>query len=152
MAPKYTRPRGTQDVLPPDAWKWQYIEDVMKSAAHRCGYREIRLPTFESTDLFARGVGEGTDIVSKEMYTFTDKGGRSVTLRPEGTRQTAPCRTQGIASSFKVPLASGGDTAGVPVKGLPNLSGTRRSAASSGELPPSHRSTKLAPTPVTPRW
>ncbi len=107
MAPKYTRPRGTQDVLPPDAWKWQYAEDVMKSTVTRYGYREIRLPTFESTDLFARGVGEGTDIVGKEMYTFTDKGGRSVTLRPEGTAGVVRAVLEnGLLATCPLPLKS----------------------------------------------
>lgn len=80
-----TAPRGTCDVLPQDAYKWQYLESVMREAGRRYGYEEARFPTFEHTELFQRGVGGATDVVQKEMYTFNDKGGRSVTLRPEGT-------------------------------------------------------------------
>ncbi len=78
-------PRGTADVLPGDSLKWQYIERMAISVAENYGYREMRTPVFEHTELFFRSVGETTDVVQKEMYTFTDKGGRSVTLRPEGT-------------------------------------------------------------------
>ncbi|MBR5721381.1 MAG: histidine--tRNA ligase [Clostridia bacterium] len=78
-------PRGTNDVLPQDSFKWRYIESVADKTAETAGYREIRFPTFEETELFTRGVGDTTDIVQKEMYTFEDKGGRSMTLRPEGT-------------------------------------------------------------------
>lgn len=78
-------PRGTQDVLPADSYKWQYIERTALDIASKFGFREIRTPVFEHTELFARGVGETTDVVQKEMYTFNDKGGRSVTMRPEGT-------------------------------------------------------------------
>ena len=78
-------PKGTQDMLPSDAHRWQKIEAAMRSVCALAGYREIRTPMFEHTELFARGVGDGTDVVQKEMYTFEDKGGRSITLRPEGT-------------------------------------------------------------------
>ncbi|MBP3300504.1 MAG: histidine--tRNA ligase [Clostridia bacterium] len=85
MALEIKAPRGTNDVLPADSYKWQMIEDAARRVAQRFGYREIRFPTFESTELFERGVGDTTDVVQKEMYTFKDKGDRSVTLRPEGT-------------------------------------------------------------------
>ena len=85
MAVKFTKPKGTLDVLPAESWKWQYMEEKIRSITSIYGYREIRVPTFEATGVFSRGVGEDTDIVSKEMYTFDDKGGRSMTLRPEGT-------------------------------------------------------------------
>jgi len=85
MASKITAPRGTQDVIPPESARWQALEARIRALATRYGYGEIRTPTFESTDLFVRGVGETTDIVEKEMYTFEDKGGRSITLRPEWT-------------------------------------------------------------------
>lgn len=78
-------PKGTQDVLPRDSYKWQYVEGLVREACRLAGYREIRTPMFEHTELFLRGVGDTTDIVQKEMYTFNDKGGRSITLRPEGT-------------------------------------------------------------------
>ncbi len=78
-------PRGTKDILPEDSSNWQYLESICRSLFDRYNYQEIRTPIFESTDLFDRGIGEGTDIVEKEMYTFTDKGDRSMTLRPEGT-------------------------------------------------------------------
>ncbi|MGI6453504.1 MAG: histidine--tRNA ligase [Syntrophomonadaceae bacterium] len=78
-------PRGTYDILPADSFKWQFIEKIMRDIAERFGYQEIRTPLFEHTELFERGVGESTDIVTKEMYTFYDRSNRSLTLRPEGT-------------------------------------------------------------------
>lgn len=91
---KYTIPKGVFDILPEeklpeDQWRtsdrWQYVEEIMRKTAHDYGYKEVRTPIFEHTDLFIRGVGESSDIVTKEMYTFTDRGDRSLTLRPEGT-------------------------------------------------------------------
>ncbi|PCI95316.1 histidine--tRNA ligase [Candidatus Aerophobetes bacterium] len=91
---KYTQPKGTFDIVPKplkeeDAWKasskWQYVEEVITKAASDYGFSEIRTPIFEKTDLFVRSVGGSSDIVSKEMYTFEDKAGRSMSLRPEGT-------------------------------------------------------------------
>ena len=86
-------PRGTSDVLGRDSYKWQYVENAGRDTAEVFGFKEVRFPTFEETELFDRGVGDTTDIVQKEMYTFNDKGGRSITLRPEGTasvvRQTS---------------------------------------------------------------
>lgn len=79
------RPKGTKDLLPEDTCKWQNVEDIAKLTLEGYGYKEIRVPVFEHTELFQRGVGETTDVVQKEMYTFDDKGGRSITLRPEGT-------------------------------------------------------------------
>ena len=78
-------PRGTQDVLPSQSYRWQYIEKVVREVSSRFGFKEIRFPTFEHTELFTRSVGDTTDVVQKEMYTFLDKGERSITLRPEGT-------------------------------------------------------------------
>ena len=78
-------PRGTNDVFPPESAAWNRLESDCRDIAQRFGYGEIRTPMFEATELFVRGVGETTDIVEKEMYTFTDKGGRSMTLRPEWT-------------------------------------------------------------------
>ena len=77
--------KGTKDILPSEVYKWQYIEKKISELCDNFGYKEIRLPVFERTELFQRGVGDTTDIVQKEMYTFEDKGGRSLTLRPEGT-------------------------------------------------------------------
>lgn len=85
-------PKGTKDVLPADSYKWQYVEEKARQVARLYGLREIRTPVFEYTELFSRGVGETTDVVTKEMYTFLDKGNRSVTLKPEGTA--------GVARSF----------------------------------------------------
>jgi histidyl-tRNA synthetase len=85
MASVTQRPRGTQDLLPAEQPYWAALEAAAKDVAGRFGYQRIETPIFESTDLFVRGVGEGTDIVSKEMFTFSDRGGRSLTLRPEGT-------------------------------------------------------------------
>ncbi|MBQ2676364.1 MAG: histidine--tRNA ligase [Clostridia bacterium] len=77
--------KGTGDVLPGNAYKWHYIEKTVSDVAALFGFREIRTPVFEKTELFERSVGDTTDVVQKEMYTFNDKGGRSITLRPEGT-------------------------------------------------------------------
>lgn len=84
-------PKGTEDLLPKDSYRWQYLEEKFKRIARLYGYKEIRVPTFEHTELFERGVGDTTDVVEKQMYTFLDKGGRSVTLRPEGTASV--CRS-----------------------------------------------------------
>ena len=81
-------PKGTKDMLPQDAYKWHYVEGVLREVSKSFGVREIRTPIFEHTELFLRGVGETTDIVQKEMYTFNDKGDRSITLKPEGTAPT----------------------------------------------------------------
>ena len=89
---KLTAPKGTKDVLPSDSYRWQYVESVLKQICKDFNFKEIRTPTFEATEVFARGVGDTTDVVTKEMYTFLDKGGRSITLRPEGTA--------GVARSF----------------------------------------------------
>ena len=107
-------PKGTKDMLPSEAYKWHYVEDIARRTAHSFGFKEIRTPTFEHTELFLRGVGETTDIVNKEMYTFNDKGDRSMTLRPEGTAGVArsyienglaqnglPLKTYYIASIFR---------------------------------------------------
>ena len=79
------KPRGTEDILPADSLLWQRIEQAAREVCSAYGYNEIRTPVFEDTSLFQRGVGDTTDVVQKEMYTFEDKGGRSITLRPEGT-------------------------------------------------------------------
>lgn len=84
-------PKGTKDMLPQEAYKWHYVENIARETAAEFGFKEIRTPMFEHTELFLRGVGETTDIVTKEMYTFDDKGGRSMTLRPEGTAGVARC-------------------------------------------------------------
>lgn len=81
----FRKPKGTKDILPKDIHKWHYVERVIREVAELFNFSEIRTPTFEYTDLFNRGVGSETDIVGKEMYTFTDKSGDSITLRPEGT-------------------------------------------------------------------
>lgn len=85
-------PKGTKDVLPSESFKWHYVEKKIKEVARLFGLKEIRTPTFEHTELFLRGVGETTDVVNKEMYTFNDKAGRSITLKCEGTA--------GVARSF----------------------------------------------------
>jgi len=82
---KINLPKGTRDVGDPEIFIWYHVENIVRQMAAHYHYFEIRTPLFEHTELFARGVGEATDIVQKEMYTFIDKGGRSVTLRPEGT-------------------------------------------------------------------
>ena len=82
---RYAAQKGTRDILPQEIYNWQKAERTFADVCHSFGYEEIRIPTFEQTDLFQRGVGDTTDVVTKEMYTFEDKGGRSITLRPEGT-------------------------------------------------------------------
>ncbi len=78
-------PRGTKDILPEQIENWLFVENKIRTICKNYGYEEIRTPTFEHTELFQRGIGEGTDVVDKEMYTFTDRGNRSITLRPENT-------------------------------------------------------------------
>ncbi len=93
-------PKGTKDVLPSQSYKWQFVEDVARETAKTFNYKEVRTPVFEYTELFQRGVGETTDVVNKEMYTFEDKGGRSITLKPEGTAGVARLFIEnGLASS-----------------------------------------------------
>ena len=79
------KPKGTKDILPDEIDKWQFVEATASNIFENYGFKEMRVPTFEYTELFERGVGDTTDVVQKEMYTFEDKGGRSITLRPEGT-------------------------------------------------------------------
>lgn len=98
-------PKGTKDVLPKQSYLWQYVENTARETAEAFGFREIRTPVFEHTELFLRGVGDTSDIVNKEMYTFLDKGNRSVTLKPEGTA--------GVARSF---IENGLINDGLPAK------------------------------------
>ena len=81
--------KGTEDILPAESHKWKFIEQLLDEEARKDGFREIRTPVFEHTVLFNRSVGETTDVVQKEMYTFDTKGGESITLRPEGTAGAA---------------------------------------------------------------
>ncbi len=99
MAFSVQAPKGTHDVLPDEVAKWQYVEGVLRKCAEDFGFYELRFPTIEHTELFLRGVGDTTDVVQKEMYTFEDKGGRSITLRPEGTASVVRCFVEhGLAS------------------------------------------------------
>lgn len=98
-------PKGTVDIVPGKVEKWQVMEDVFRSEAELNGFGEVRTPVFEHTELFLRGVGDTTDVVEKQMYTFEDKGGRSITLRPEGT-----------AGAVRAMLENGLYNAGYPVK------------------------------------
>ena len=95
--------KGTKDVLPSEVHKIQYIEATCLSAAENFGYKEMRTPVFEHTELFQRGVGDTTDVVQKEMYTFDDKGGRSITLRPEGTAGAARSFLENGLSNLALP-------------------------------------------------
>ena len=83
-------PRGTKDILPDTVEQWRHVEKVIRELCARDGYHEIRTPIFEHTELFLRGIGETTDVVEKEMYTFADRGERSLTLRPENTPSVVP--------------------------------------------------------------
>ena len=96
--------KGTRDILPDEISKWQYIEDIAYEVFRRFGYSEIRVPAIEATELFSRGVGGTTDVVQKEMYTFEDKGGRSVSLRPEGTAGVVRAYIENGLSSKPLPL------------------------------------------------
>ena len=98
-------PKGTADIVPGTVEKWQLVESVFRSEAELAGFAEVRTPVFEHTELFLRGVGDTTDVVEKQMYTFEDKGGRSITLRPEGT-----------AGAVRAMLENGLYNAGYPVK------------------------------------
>ncbi|MDI6831899.1 MAG: histidine--tRNA ligase [Actinomycetota bacterium] len=98
-------PRGTMDILPPESGRRRRVVEAATALFRAYGYREIEVPVFEHTEVFARGIGEGTDIVQKEMFTFTDKGGRSLTLRPEATA--------GVARAF---VQHRMDASGLPVK------------------------------------
>ncbi len=100
----YAAPKGTRDILPPETAEWQAVERLFSEVAGLFGYGEIRIPTFESTEVFQRGVGDATDIVQKEMYTFDDKGGRSITLRPEGTAGVVRSFVQRGMSSQPYPI------------------------------------------------
>ena len=97
-------PKGTKDVLPSQSYKWRHVEDTAREVAKLYNLKEIRTPVFEHTELFLRGVGETTDVVNKEMYTFLDKGGRSVTLKPEGTAGAARLFIENGLASSPMPL------------------------------------------------
>lgn len=105
MSQTFKAPKGIPDYLPPESAAFVAVRDGLLSAARRAGYGDVELPIFEDTALFARGVGESTDVVSKEMYTFADRGGRSVTLRPEGT-----------AGVMRAVIEHGLDRGALPVK------------------------------------
>ena len=85
MAKTIQAVRGMNDILPEESVTWQFLEDTLRRIIYSFGYQEIRLPLLEKTELFRRSIGEVTDIVEKEMYTFDDRNGDSLTLRPEGT-------------------------------------------------------------------
>lgn len=97
-------PKGTKDMLPEESYKWHFIEEAITDLAEGFNLKEIRTPVFESTELFARGVGETSDVVTKEMYTFEDKGGRSITLKPEGTAGAARMFIENGYASQPLPL------------------------------------------------
>lgn len=99
-----TSPKGTEDLLPQDSYKWHYLERKFARTAALYNYKEIRVPTFEHTELFERGVGDTTDVVEKQMYTFNDKGGRSVTLRPEGTASVVRSFLQNSLYALPMPM------------------------------------------------
>lgn len=100
---KYNALKGVEDILPPDIHLWQRAENIAKAVFRRYGFSEIRLPIIESTDIFVRSIGESTDIVGKEMYTFPDKAGRSITLRPEGTASAVRCYVEHGLNNMPTP-------------------------------------------------
>jgi len=128
MAQKITGPRGTQDVSPYESYKWILLEKKLREIVDQYGFKEIRTPTFEHTELFLRGVGDTTDIVNKEMYTFEDKGKRSITLRPEGT-----------ASTVRSVLEKGILNEGLPLKAYYILSCFRYEKPQAGRLREFHQ-------------
>ena len=97
-------PKGTKDTLPSESAKWRYIEDSLRRLSSLYNVREIRTPMFEHTELFVRGIGDGTDVVNKEMYTFEDKGGRSITFKPEGTASVARSFVENSLDAMSLPL------------------------------------------------
>ncbi len=97
-------PRGTRDILPEESARWRQLEAKFDDICERFGYGEIRIPTFEATDIFARGVGDASDIVRKEMYSFEDRAGRSLTLRPEGTAGVVRSYIQQGMASWPTPV------------------------------------------------
>ncbi len=101
---KIQAPKGTRDVLPKDSYRWQKIEADARHLGALAGYREVRTPVFEYTELFARGVGDTTDVVQKEMYTFTDRGDRSITLKPEGTAGVVRAMLEAHMDSDPMPI------------------------------------------------
>ena len=105
MTDRFSAPKGVLEYVPPTSAAFEHVRNTLVTAADRAGYALVELPVFEDTGLFARGVGESTDVVTKEMYTFTDRGDRSVTLRPEGT-----------AGAVRAVVEHGLDKAGLPVK------------------------------------
>ena len=122
------KPKGTKDVLPGEVYLWHHVENVARKTAEAYAFKEIRTPVFEHTELFLRGVGDTTDIVNKEMYTFLDKGNRSITLRPEGTA--------GVARSFIENGLSGGV---LPFKAYYLISAFRYERPQAGRLREFHQ-------------
>lgn len=98
------KPKGTKDILPSESYKWEYVEENAKEILKNYGFGEIRVPVFEQTELFERGVGDTTDVVQKEMYTFLDKGERSITLRPEGTAGVVRAYIENGMASMPSPI------------------------------------------------
>lgn len=97
-------PKGTKDVLPQDSYRWQYVEEKIREFCHVYNFKEIRTPTFEHTELFLRSIGEDTDVVGKEMYTFADKANRSITLKAEGTAPVARSFIENSLDALSLPL------------------------------------------------
>lgn len=120
--------KGTEDVLPKESYRWQFVEKIMREQANSYGFKEIRTPVFEHTELFARGVGQTTDVVQKEMYTFNTKGGESVTLRPEGT-----------AGAARAVLEHGLENDGLPIKASYFVSCYRYEKPQAGRLREFHQ-------------
>ncbi len=120
--------KGTQDVLPSQSYKWQFVERLFLDTARLYGFKEMRTPVFEETRLFTRSVGDTTDVVQKEMYTFTDKGGRDLTLRPEGT-----------AGINRAVLQSGLINEALPVKVSYNISCFRNEKPQAGRFRQFHQ-------------
>lgn len=120
--------KGTEDVLPKESYRWQFVENIMREESRKFGFKEIRTPVFEHTELFARGVGQTTDVVQKEMYTFDTKGGESVTLRPEGT-----------AGAARAVLEHALDNEGLPIKASYFVSCYRYEKPQAGRLREFHQ-------------
>jgi histidyl-tRNA synthetase len=144
----FAAPKGVPDYVPPASAGFEHVRDTLLAAAARAGYGLIELPVFEDTALFARGVGESTDVVSKEMYTFADRGDRSVTLRPEGTAGVVRA-VIGCPSSCATQARSSATNDRRPgATGSCSRSGSRRSASTTPRWTP--RSSR-SPTRATGR-
>ena len=151
MNAKISAPKGVPEYLPPDSATWLAIQGELARPAVNAGYGYVELPVFEDTALFVRGVGESTDVVSKEMYTFTDRGDRSLTLRPEGTAGVIRTVIEHGLDRGPLPVSSGTPgRSSAPSAPRPAATGSSRASASRRSAPTTRPSTpRSSPSPST---